>query len=87
MKLIQKLDGDGFTRVSSMKGLGDEEHYEWKNENSELVYEQTHNIYRKTDRNGLDQPEQNKYLDKECRKVSQYGRLTRLRGLKSFQYR
>ena len=45
MKLIQKLDGDGFTRVSSMKGLGDEEHYEWKNENSELVYEQTHNIY------------------------------------------
>ena len=56
MKLIQKM-GDGFTRVSSMKGLGAED--EWKNENSELVYEQTHNIYRKTDRNGLDQPEQN----------------------------
>ena len=47
MKLIQKLDGDGFTRVSSMKGLDAEEHYEWKNENSELVYEQTHNIYWK----------------------------------------
>ena len=45
MKLIQKIDGDGFTRVSSMQGLGAEEHYEWKNENSELVYEQTHNIY------------------------------------------
>ena len=45
MKLIQKIDGDGFTRVSSMKGLGAEEHYGGKNENSELVYEQTHNIY------------------------------------------
>ena len=56
MKLIQKIDGDGFTRVSSMQGLGAEEHYEWKNENSELVYEQTHNIYRKKrpDRTRLD---------------------------------
>ena len=45
MKLIQKIDGDGFTRVSSMQGLGAEEHYELKNENSELVYKQTHNIY------------------------------------------
>ena len=46
MKLIQKIDGDGFTRVSSMQGLGaeSEEHCEWKNENSELGYEQTHNI-------------------------------------------
>ena len=60
MKLIQKIDGDGFTRVSSMKGLGAEEHYGWKNENSELVYEQTHNIYWKKDRTGLDQPEQSR---------------------------
>ena len=62
MKLIQKLDGDGFTRVSSMKGLGAEEHYEWKNENSELVYEQTHNIYwkKEPDRTGLDQLEQSR---------------------------
>ena len=45
MKLIKKLDGDGFTRVSSMKGLGAAENYEWKDENGELVYEQTHNIY------------------------------------------
>ena len=60
MKLIQKIDGDGFTRVSSMQGLGAEEHYEWKNENSELEYEQTHNIYWKKDRIGLDQLEQSR---------------------------
>ena len=62
MKLIQKIDGDGFTRVSSMQGLGAEEHYEWKIENSELEYEQTHNIYQKKrpDQTGLDRPEQNR---------------------------
>ena len=62
MKLIQKIDGDGFTRVSSMQGLDPEEHCEWKNENSELVYEQTHNIYwkKKPDQTGLDQPEQSR---------------------------
>ena len=60
MKLIKKLDGDGFTRVSSMKGLGAEEHYDWIDENSELVYEQTHNIYWKKDRIGLDQLEQSR---------------------------
>ena len=60
MKLTQKLDGDGFTRVSSMKGLCAEEHHEWKNEKSELVYEQTHNIYWKIDRTGLDQLEQSR---------------------------
>ena len=62
MKLIQKIDGDGFTRVSSMQGLGAEEHYELKNENSELVYKQTHNIYwkKRLDQTGLDQPEQSR---------------------------
>ena len=60
MKLIKKLDGDGFTRVSSMKSLGAAENYEWKDENGELVYEQTHNIYWKKDRIGLDQLEQSR---------------------------
>jgi hypothetical protein len=59
MKLIQKSVGDGFTRVSSMQGLGAEEHYQWKNENSELVYEQTHIFHQNTyctepDRNRID---------------------------------